>query len=304
VKHETMDTRGDRRQVLSTLLGGAGLAAIAACAERSDSPPLAAMEQTATGAGGLWFDNVAELKAVNGTMQYQTAVIDGYATAGDGGGGAFWWDTSATTGDNAGTILVPTSPTGRWRRIYEGALNIKWFGAQPGGADCSGAIQQALAVANAAGGGSVYVPPGFFSITASANLPMVVSSHTTVFGDGPASVISVANAGPNYLALFASANDGTAPVSNVRFQNLRVDQNSTGNSQCVPTGSIHSNPPTGYHFIVLLFFNADKLSVEGCHFDTCFGTQTVDLAGRSLRVVDCVFRRVPVGSNYLANSSV
>lgn len=57
-------------------------------------------------------------------------VVRSRANPGDGGGGVFVYDAAdTTTADNGGTILVPTATlTGRWYRLYSGALDIRWFG--------------------------------------------------------------------------------------------------------------------------------------------------------------------------------
>jgi hypothetical protein len=71
--------------------------------------------------------------------------------------------------------------------MIDGAsLNIKDFGAiGDGTTNDTSAIQNALDAANAAGGGSVYVPVGEYVITS----PLRVFSNTTLYGDGAASLI-------------------------------------------------------------------------------------------------------------------
>jgi hypothetical protein len=59
------------------------------------------------------------------------ATVLGYHTPGDDGGGKFYWDPSATEAENGGTVIVPSStpPTGRWKRLVEGSVSVKRFGA-------------------------------------------------------------------------------------------------------------------------------------------------------------------------------
>ena len=48
-------------------------------------------------------------------------------------GGIFVWDKNADEGDDGGTIIapVPSSPNkGRWKRLFDDILSIKWFGAK------------------------------------------------------------------------------------------------------------------------------------------------------------------------------
>lgn len=61
----------------------------------------------------------------------QTITVTGYYSPGDGGGGEFYWDAASVDAPNAGTIIKVTSiTTGRWIRLVEGGINVKWFGAK------------------------------------------------------------------------------------------------------------------------------------------------------------------------------
>ncbi len=52
-------------------------------------------------------------------------------------GGIFIWDELSTENDNLGTIIVPNVPrpnnNGRWKRLYFGRINVKWFNAKGDG---------------------------------------------------------------------------------------------------------------------------------------------------------------------------
>jgi len=63
--------------------------------------------------------------------------------------GFWYWDAGSTASDNTGTIIKARGmPTGRFIRIFNGKLNILWFGAVGDGvADNSVAIKKALAAA-------------------------------------------------------------------------------------------------------------------------------------------------------------
>ena len=64
----------------------------------------------------------------------QEVTVEGYHTAGDGGGGTFSWNASSREQDNGGTIIIPKSnpSQGRWIRDTSGYdhYNVKWFGAR------------------------------------------------------------------------------------------------------------------------------------------------------------------------------
>lgn len=94
-------------------------------------------------------ENIASLKLQDGLV-FNTIEVLGYYTKGDGGGGTFYWDSTSTESDNGGTIIQATGiTTGRWKRVYNGAVNVKWFGAKGDwngttGTDDTVAIQNAL----------------------------------------------------------------------------------------------------------------------------------------------------------------
>lgn len=77
---------------------------------------------------------IADLRLLEGEP-FVTAIVQSYATVGDGGGGPFSWDDThdnTTSPDNGGTIIVPTAligGTGAWIRQYSGQeINMAWFG--------------------------------------------------------------------------------------------------------------------------------------------------------------------------------
>lgn len=78
-------------------------------------------------------------------------LVGGYFAIDDGGGGSFFYDPTSTTPVDGGTVFAPTSGTGRWKRIYSGAVNVDWFGA-------NGAADAQAAFAAAALFPSVFVP--------------------------------------------------------------------------------------------------------------------------------------------------
>lgn len=115
-------------------------------------------------------DSANELRTLTGGEVGWVAVLAGYYTRGDGGGGVFYWD-SAPAADDEGTILneggVGTSAAG-WRRIYDGALNARWFGAVgDGNTDDHPALQAAINVALASPESlsTVCLPAGNYRIT-------------------------------------------------------------------------------------------------------------------------------------------
>lgn len=93
---------------------------------------------------GLTVNNVAALKLKTGVYNGQLASLLGYYNYADGGEGNFYWNSTSTATDNGGTIIQVTGvSTGRWIRLYNDFVNVKWFGASPS-FDSTIPIQNAL----------------------------------------------------------------------------------------------------------------------------------------------------------------
>lgn len=192
------DEPSESRRALVGYLGMFGAAAFAACAPDPNGPlsresvdstiqPLA----SSSTAPVVWFDRVTgtdSLKSPSAALfssgtpaDRQVAIVAGYYGAGDGGGGAFFWDSASTAVDDGGiTLALSTGGTGRWRRIFDGPINVKWFGATGDGTtNDRAAIQRAVDFISDVGssgffigkplGNTVYVPPGEYVLSGSAS---------------------------------------------------------------------------------------------------------------------------------------
>ena len=77
-------------------------------------------------------ETISDLKSFTGPED--VVIVQGYNTAGDEGGGKFYWDAISTDTDDSGTVIQATGvATGRWKRIYTGKLNVIQFGATGNG---------------------------------------------------------------------------------------------------------------------------------------------------------------------------
>lgn len=79
--------------------------------------------------GSSYLVPIANMAALRLTSLTGSIDLLGYSATTDGGEGTFLWDTTSTEADNDGTIIKVTAVvTGRWKRVYEGEIHLKWFG--------------------------------------------------------------------------------------------------------------------------------------------------------------------------------
>ena len=112
-----------------------------------------------------------ELKTADGSV-HPTVRLLGYKSPCDGGGGIFSWYPKSIENDDSGTIIAPDRAVpGRWKRIFDGALSVRYFGAQgdwneelQSGTDDYEALQYAAAAMTARKGGALIFPPGVYRI--------------------------------------------------------------------------------------------------------------------------------------------
>ncbi|HTN46630.1 MAG TPA: glycosyl hydrolase family 28-related protein [Flavipsychrobacter sp.] len=95
-------------------------------------------------------DNIAAMLAISSPTANDTVEVLGYYAPNDGGGGTFYWDSAATGtayANNGGTIFDPSGgvSVGRWLRVYDSNINVRWFGAiGDGTTDDKAKIQKAI----------------------------------------------------------------------------------------------------------------------------------------------------------------
>lgn len=164
------------------------------------------------------YGDLAQLTAP--TTPYAYAM--GCAFPEDGGGGLFQWEPGVTTGDDGGTMIV--NAAGRWRRVFSGALNVRWFGAHPLWGDVRHQLQRAIDAAARASytPGSplstlseVYIPEGEYTTYGPLVVPRLPQNvgylrGITIRGDGPSTSAIVAR--PDAA--------GVAPSAVLRFDDV------------------------------------------------------------------------------------
>lgn len=94
-------------------------------------------------------------------------------------------DADASSADNGGTIIVDASGR-RWKRLFVGEVNVKWFGAVGDGVTAAAAAIQA---AINSGMGSIYIPDGQYLIDAD----LIVPDNVCIYFGGDAVFKASAN---------------------------------------------------------------------------------------------------------------
>ena len=141
-------------------------------------------------------DAIDDLKVLNGGNTVENTVeVLGYYTKGDGGGGTFYWDSTSTETDNGGTIIKATGvTTGRWKRVFSGSLNVKWFGAKGDGTDELAIFQNISQSLN--DGDKLYIPAGVYESASQSSdddsaYMIIDKSGIEIFGEGSATVFNI-----------------------------------------------------------------------------------------------------------------
>jgi hypothetical protein len=210
-------------------------------------------------------NSIADLRALSpGAAPCLTLL--GYYTPGDGGGGDFYWDPSATEADNVGTTIAPAPnppPTGRWKRLVDGPLSVRWFGARananyhnsingqwcadsgltleaPDDAPAIVAAMKAAESLAAISAATVLIPAGSYYLK-TPTMPTESSGHNdkaffqpksnvSIYGEDNSSILHVAP-GLNFNLNFTPELHGfnvfytDAAISNVAFRHITIDGN-------------------------------------------------------------------------------
>ncbi len=212
------------------------------------------------------------LNTISALRSYTTASANefvnvlGYYTPGDGGGGNFFWDTTSPLANvDGGTILdvtgTATTP-GRWKRLFSGEVNVKWFGAKMDSVtDDSEALQKAVNSEYV-----VYLPEG----TLAVSTPILLTHGRTIIGASQEKT-TIVKTTHNTLSTGTSAGidaifiidiDNQTYVRNVTLKNLLLRGTASGEKVAyglyAPRGYSHlyeniyvDNVTTGFYWKVI-----------------------------------------------------
>lgn len=115
---------------------------------------------------------MADLRSLDPLAGHTSALLRGYFTPEDGGGGTFAWDGTSQAVDDGGLVIEPAVLVrrGRWKRVYSGPVLLDWFGLQ-GGADAGPTLQSLFSAFADGERGSFRVLPGDYLSSVPLVLP-------------------------------------------------------------------------------------------------------------------------------------
>lgn len=170
-------------------------------------------------------DSIAALRTLS-TTRYKRAFVLGYHAKGDGGGGAYWLDTTDSASvDNGGTVIV-AADGGRWKLATTGPISIKQFGAKmDDSTDDAPSIQAAIDwVLSQPGGGQIWIPVGTSRISKSIRVPVVSDKDFVMVGCGVASKFRATGT----MAMFDVGAESPAFGTNYMFRDFGIVQPTSG----------------------------------------------------------------------------
>jgi hypothetical protein len=229
-------------------------------------------------------NSVGDLRMLSAVSGNADVTVRGYHAAGDGGGGQFYWDANSTDADDGGITIVPggNPPNGRWKRIVQSEVNVKWFGAVADGAtEDTLSIQAALDYVDRLGGGKVSVPKGVYFVSGGTTNGLRIGSNTLVEGAGASTVIlSKAFVAISNKGWMWSWSDPSPGDNHITVQNLAIDCSNGGNNGVgffgVTDSTIHNVRvinPKGYGIWLIRWGDVwgkegkppQRVTVSNCH---------------------------------------
>lgn len=250
---------------------------------------------------------------VAGASNNDVCILLGYYTRGDGGGGELYWDNASTeVADNGLVFQVSGVSTGRWKRICDGSINVKCFGAVGNGtADDTNAIQNASDKNK-----GLYFPPGNYKITDTIKIKMsdcsVIGNKAFLMPSGNFTAINfqgsritytglnisyqnVSSVNENAVAIWFFKNGSTTSdqVNNSVISDFKITHAHTGIKSTSGTGAVWQTEIRN----ILMSINPGSSSTKAIGInlgDPITGADNTTLTIRKVSVQDFTAR--PIGS--------
>lgn len=294
-----------RRVLISELLGAAGAIALTACDEQGGVHPFGSrklMNDPITPISGcsIIFETMAQMRASgfgSTIVDGMYAQLSGYHNENDGGGGLFYFAANENLPDDGGTVIKQSdNTTGCWVRIYEGNVNVKWFGAEGGNKPASydanlnsyrtdyNAIQRAINAVSTQGGGVAYVPTGTYSMCAM----LICRNNVTLMLAEGAIIRRNCNVGTDWEgvghSMLIGRNSTSSELTNFSIRGGTFD----GNGQNFPAADINNVNANGFN--IFGGRNFTNLNIENTTFLDVVNCHSIDIAAsRNVSIRKCNF---------------
>lgn len=229
-------------------------------------------------------DTIADLQGLIGVEGYQVSVASYHDLSDLSGGGVFIWSSNTNkSSHNGGTIIDPsrvfptpwgtggsyhsgagTAGTGCWIRQYDGAVNIKWFGAKG-----DGVTGDSLAITYAMiSSKSVFIPEGEFFLNTSIQIRQ---DSQNIFGNGSSSKLihtggnTIQTVGFSYCYIYDLSIYGEGASGGIQINN---------GSKQVEIRDVYFYKGSQRVWL----FECSEVTVIGCEFREC-GYQVIQQLG-------------------------
>ncbi|HET6255275.1 MAG TPA: hypothetical protein VFE32_14435 [Puia sp.] len=241
--------------------------------------------------------NISALRGYTYTSGNEFVYVQGYSAIDDGGQGFFGWDPANSQSDNDGTVIQVGSTSGRWVRVFTGAMSVKWFGAKGDSTtDDQPSISHALQAALNAGT-DLFLPGAIYKL-ASYGSP----GSSQIFSPFPASPSS-----PYRIRIFgeqqtilrsalypAAGSSNTFFFFNGAYIHCTIENIFFQNTHPLPAGS---PSPIGQTNAIYLFggpsVNNKGFTIRGCNF-AGFSTAITLNGSQDTHIERCSFN-APLG---------
>ncbi|AQY50105.1 endopolygalacturonase [Listeria weihenstephanensis FSL R9-0317] len=179
----------------------------------------------------------------------------------------------------------------------------------PGTDDYTETFKEAVKQIKNENGGVIYIPTGTYEVRPTKPIPLC--DNLTITGDGPQSVIKIADNTGAYSVLFGQLSSSETRVSNICFEKFTINQNAKGNSITPAPGAsqfaVSLKNFSHIHFSEIQFkptTGSNAIACNGARGKSSDGTGYVDTSCRDVTVEDCRFYRETLGGVYDDNSAI
>lgn len=232
----------------------------------------------------------------------------GFHSAGDGGGGTFYYSASEDRANHdGGTIIDPTNAadlatwdasakttwftagagSGCWKRVYTDLLNVKWFGGKGDGAeDDTKSVQETI------DNGNTFLPDGNYLVTG-----LTFPSDRVIRGQSRENtrIYCAVDSAINLFSCATISNVSGEYDENIEIRDLMLDHNRTSIGVAEISMTILL---VGTRNFLLDNVHIKNPNADGIYSNYAYGgTGHVDNQPKNIRVNNCRF----TGSNYNRN---